>query len=236
MLKLVREPICVLTPRVALPRHLHTRPYATLVLEGGYEEAGERGRWRVRAGQVLIHASFSIHRNQSLEQGARLVNLPLPLITPDTVCGTAMDADLIARLAERDRSEAAEALMEGWRESAEPLGEAPDQLAQVLSGADSMPIHDWSERRGVARQTVFRNFRALYGVSPTRYRVEARARRAWQLIVVGRSNLIDAALQAGYVDQAHMTRDMKKLTGRTPGAWAQSARLHHSSKTAAEFA
>lgn len=236
MLNFVREPICVLTPRVALPRHLHTRPYATLVLEGGYEEAGERGRWRVRPGQVLTHASFSIHRNQSLERGARLVNLPLPLITAETVCGTATDADLIARLAERDLSEAAEALMDGWRECAAPFGDEPDQLAEVLSGANCMPIHVWSERCGVARQTVSRSFRALYGVSPTRYRIEARVRRAWQLIVVGGRRLIDAALQAGYVDQAHMTRDMKKLTGRTPGAWAESARLYHSSKTAPEFA
>jgi AraC-like DNA-binding protein len=184
----------------------------------------------------LIHASFSIHEDHSLERGARLVNLPVPLITAETVCGTAADADLIVRLAERNLSEAAEALLEGWREGAGPLCEPPDQLAKLLSGADCVPIHVWSERCGVARQTVFRSFRALYGVSPTRYRIEARARRAWQLIVVGRRSLIDAALQAGYVDQAHMSRDLKKLTGQTPGAWAQFARLYHSSKTAAEFA
>jgi AraC-like DNA-binding protein len=236
MLNLVREPIRVLTSGAVLPRHLHAGAYATLVLEGGYEEAGEGGRWRVRPGEVLIHAPFSIHRNQSLERGARLVNLPLPLTTAASACGVAADADLVARLAERDPGAAAEALLERWQASAPLLADAPDRLAEVLSGPDAVPILAWSKTQGVARQTVFRGFRALYGVAPTRYRVEARARRAWRLIVTGELSLVEAALEAGYADQAHMSRDVKALTGRTPGAWAARARLHHSFKPEAEAA
>ena len=96
-----------------------------------------------------------------------------------------------------------------------------------------MPIQAWAEAQGVARQTVFRGFRALYGVSPTRYRVEARARRAWKLIMAGDLSLAEAALTAGYADQAHMCREVKALTGHTPGAWAMKARLHHSFKAEA---
>src|ERR1700679_234928 len=121
MLSLVREPIRVLTSGAVLPRHLHAGAYATLVLEGGYEEAGEGGRWRVRPGEVLIHAPFSIHRNQSLERGARLVNLPLPLTTAVSACGVAADADLVARLAECDPGAAAEALLERWQAGAPSL-------------------------------------------------------------------------------------------------------------------
>ena len=213
-----------------LPRHLHSEGYATLVLEGGYEEAGEVGRWRVRPGQVLLHSPFSIHRNQSLERGARLVNLPLVRDTVVSSCGTTTDPDLVARLAERDPRAAAEALAEGWKEEVPLLDEAPDRLSQILIGPDAVRIRDWAEAEGIARQTVFRGFRALYGVSPTRYRIEARARRAWRLILAGGVSLAETALAAGYADQAHMCRHVKALTGRTPGYWAAEARLHHSFK------
>jgi AraC-like DNA-binding protein len=228
MLNPSREPIRFLASGAALPRHLHVGAYATLVLEGGYEEAGDGGRWCVRPGEVLIHAPFSIHRNRSLGRGARLVNLPLPLTTAVSACRVAADADLVARLAENDPSAAAMALLEGWQADIPPLDEAPDRLAEALSCPDAAPIKTWSEAEDVARQTVFRGFRALYGVAPTPYRVEARARRAWRLILAGGLGLAEVALEAGYADQAHMSRDVKALTGRSPGAWADHARLHHS--------
>jgi AraC-like DNA-binding protein len=55
-----------------------------------------------------------------------------------------------------------------------------------------------------------------YGVGPTRYRIEARARFAWQMIIEG---VAEIAAAAGYADQAHMTREVKAFTGRSPGAW-----------------
>jgi AraC-like DNA-binding protein len=225
------EPVRALASGAALPRHLHAGAYATIVLEGGYEEAGEGGRWRVGPGDVLIHAPFSIHRNQALARGAWLMNLPLPASTKASACGTAKDAAMIIGLARRDPTAAADALLAASRDTAPPLVDAPDQLAAILSGSEVLPIQAWSDGRGVARQTVTRGFRALYGVSPTRFRVEARARRAWKLIYQTRLSLVEAAADAGYADQAHMTRDVKALTGRTPGSWLAEARLHHSFKT-----
>lgn len=233
MLRLVREPFQTLTSGTTLPRHMHASAYATLVLEGGYEEAGESGRWCVRAGEVLIHAPFSIHRNQSLSQGARLLNLRLPATTALSACGSVSNADLIVRLARHDPPAAAQALLEGWRLGTAPLDDAPDRLASLLADGDPVSIGTWSRAQGVVRQTVFRGFRALYGVSPTRYRVEARARRAWRLILAGGQTLAGVAEEAGYADQAHMSREVKRLTGRTPGAWAVAARAHHSFKTRA---
>jgi hypothetical protein len=34
----------------ALGRHVHEEAYAALVLSGGYEEAGDHGRFQVKAG------------------------------------------------------------------------------------------------------------------------------------------------------------------------------------------
>jgi hypothetical protein len=38
-----------------MPRHRHLQRYAAIVLSGGYVEAGDAGRMRVRAGDVLVH-------------------------------------------------------------------------------------------------------------------------------------------------------------------------------------
>jgi hypothetical protein len=42
-----------------IERHQHAHPYAAVVLSGSDEEAGESGRWRVSAGEVLIQRSKS---------------------------------------------------------------------------------------------------------------------------------------------------------------------------------
>lgn len=49
-----------------------------------------------------------------------------------------------------------------------------------------------------------------------------RARRARALIERG-GGLADVAVEAGYADQAHMTREFARLVGRTPGQVAGSA-------------
>ena len=52
--------------------------------------------------------------------------------------------------------------------------------------------------------------------------------------MAGGLSLAETALTAGYADQAHMCREVKALTGHTPGAWAMQARLHHSFKPAGD--
>ncbi|MET3667922.1 helix-turn-helix domain-containing protein [Caulobacter sp. 1776] len=55
-----------------------------------------------------------------------------------------------------------------------------------------------------------------------RRRVEARARRAWALITGTMDTLASIAAETGFTDQAHMTRDVKALTGKAPGAWRRA--------------
>ena len=221
-----------LIPGETIPRHIHDEAYAAIVLDGGYEEAGERGRWRVRAGDVLLHGRFSGHWNHRPGK-ALVLNLPLAAAPDLPAMARTADPDLLARLAERDPAEAASALLETLRPGQAGLADAPDQLAQALSGDDAPAVEAWARDQGVARETAFRWFRDAYGVGPARFRVEARARRAWRSIVEGDTALVDIAAEAGFADQAHMSRDVKALTGRSPGAWRGQIRLQHSFKTRA---
>jgi|GEM_PF-6460928 len=69
----------------------------------------------------------------------------------------------------------------------------------------------------MARETLSRQFRALYEVSAAGYRVEARARRAWSALVVSSVSLASLAHACGYADQAHLTRDVGRADWSHPG-------------------
>lgn len=217
--------------------HRHEAPYATLVLAGRYEEAGDAGRHVVEAGDVLLHAPFSAHRDVVAPLRTSVLDLPLPLAAfaaePLPARGRLLDADAVARAAERDPEEA-RALLLGALVPEPGRGEHDlvDELGMALAGDQPPVIGGWADAHGRARETISRGFQRLYGASATAYRAEARARRAWRAIVFGTEPLVGIALATGHADQAHMTRAVRALTGRTPGAWRRLA--SHGFKTERE--
>lgn len=220
----------ILQPGAAIPRHGHAAPYAAVVLSGGYEEAGDGGRFRAKAGDVLVHTAFSTHLDRAPDCRTTVLNLPLPWLW--AVGSGRMrldDPDAVARLFQRDPSAAAGMLLATLRPGDEGLADEADAMARVLSGAEPPAVAAWAETAGISRETGWRRFRSAYGVAPARYRLEARARRAWRRLAGGGESLSEIALAEGFADQAHMTRDLRALTGRTPGHWRA---MQHSFKTA----
>jgi AraC-like DNA-binding protein len=65
-----------------------------------------------------------------------------------------------------------------------------------------------------------RGFRAHFGTSPHRYLVGRRLHRVKTAIAEGMP-LAEAAAEAGFADQSHMTRHFKARFGLTPGRYAQ---------------
>ena len=67
----------------------------------------------------------------------------------------------------------------------------------------------------MGRRSVQRHFRRVTGMTFGSYRQIERARHAAALLMDGRS-ILDATFDAGYFDQAHLTRSVKQLIGTTP--------------------
>ena len=65
---------------------------------------------------------------------------------------------------------------------------------------------------------VIRLFKKTVGMSPHAYLVQMRLERAREFIDGGRS-ITEAALNAGFSDQSHLTRRFKKRYGLTPGIY-----------------
>src|SRR3954470_21577524 len=117
-----------------LPRHRHAGGYVTLILAGGYEEAGDAGRFRAGPGDVLVHRPFEAHLNRFARSSADVLNLPLPPDAGDGAYGRIADPDAAMRLAERDMAAAAALLVE-HAEPADSEEDWPDLLARHLSRA-----------------------------------------------------------------------------------------------------
>lgn len=186
-----------------------------MVLAGGYVEAGDRGRIRVQPGQVVIHGAYEAHQDHFARAGALVLNLPL-VAQLDAIAGVVADADAIARLAERDVLGAAELLKEAIKPLDARLTDWPDELAAALASRRDFSIEAWATEMGLAPQSISRGFRQAYGVSPKRYRMEQRTLRALRKLQTWSGTLAALAADAGFADQAHLTRAVVAITGSAP--------------------
>jgi len=73
-----------------------------------------------------------------------------------------------------------------------------------------------SAETGASRYAVIRAVSASIGITPVAYMTQLRIHRAKQLIRDGMP-IAEASIEAGFSDQSHLTRAMKRLMGITPG-------------------
>jgi AraC-like DNA-binding protein len=161
---------------------------------------------------------------------------PLPFVADPVVEASALPDGLAACLNELDdeiddlaRTEiavgAAEMLVAAERTVAKrppplrlaSLWRVRDMIAENPAGRHSM--HELERVADLDRWTLARQFRAAFGTSPSRFRTMRRLERARRLLQAGMA-LAEAALDAGFADQSHMSRQFKQAYGLTPAKWA----------------
>ena len=89
------------------------------------------------------------------------------------------------------------------------LDEAPEVLTTLAELAVLSGVSRFQLLRGFARET---------GVTPHAYLLQRRVRLARQLLATGHAPA-DAALEAGFADQSHMTRAFRRQFGITPARY-----------------
>jgi AraC-like DNA-binding protein len=201
--------------RTQLPRHCHREAFAAVVLKGGYVEAGDRGRMRVGAGDVILHGPYESHLDCFAADGADVLVLPFEGVCERSV-GRVADPDALVRLAENDLADAASALLTQLASKAPVHDDWPDKLARDLSDGPAFALEDWAEEMGLCPESVSRGFRRVFGISPVSFRARTRTLKALSLIDGKGGALADIAAACGFSDQAHLSRDVRRLTGDTP--------------------
>lgn len=79
-------------------------------------------------------------------------------------------------------------------------------------------IQQIADHLHISRRHFHRLFTHAFGYSPRFYGKVQRFNRLNERLQQGNA-LLEATLEAGYYDQAHMNRDVKQLTGLTPRDW-----------------
>jgi AraC-like DNA-binding protein len=161
---------------------------------------------------------------------------PLPFVAEPVVDAARLPGDLIAAIADIDREIEPLAAIEltvavadalsVLAGSANPVSVPLDLVAlgRVRDAVTAEPekrhaLTELERLSGLDRWALARGFRAAFGTSPTRFRTMRQLDRVRRQIKAG-VGLAEAALAAGFADQAHMTRHFKRAYGITPARWS----------------
>lgn len=113
---------------------------------------------------------------------------------------------------------------------ADPVGEAvrptavgaARELVAASPGA-RLSLGELAAHVGVTKFALVRGFRRHVGITPHAYVVLRRLELSRELLAQG-ATPSDAALAAGFADQAHLTRWFRRVHGITPGVYTRQLR------------
>jgi AraC family transcriptional regulator len=217
-------------------RHAHDESSVSLVLAGELEETCDNDRYLARAGSVVFKPAGWPHANLYGPRGARVVQLmprlgdgfyPRPLRNYAWHDAPRLARRIIAVLRGGPRADEAAGLA---------LWDMLDQVAgddghatlrprwwldavDLLDACQSGPISvsAIARRVGVHPVHLARVCRRQLGCTAREYILERRVLSAWRAWQRGEQSLAAAAQQAGFADQAHMTRAFSQVLGISPG-------------------
>jgi AraC-like DNA-binding protein len=95
------------------------------------------------------------------------------------------------------------------------------ELLQDAGPAD-LSISELAEVAGCSRYVAYRAFTGVYGLTPSEYQRQLRLRAARGLLAAGVPPA-QVAAEAGFADQAHLTRWFRRCYGVTPAAYRAAA-------------
>ncbi|MCE0535635.1 helix-turn-helix transcriptional regulator [Kineosporia rhizophila] len=120
-----------------------------------------------------------------------------------------------AWLLEEQIAQGGAAALEQWLLTApapaDPLGGNVFRMAQT-----GLPVAEMAEHTGFSARQLQRRSKELFGYGPGHLLRVLRLQRALARARAGQP-LAGVAADAGYCDQAHLSREVRALTGRTPG-------------------
>ena len=144
--------------------------------------------------------------NELTDRVVTFVEIGLPWLEPERLVGFA------------DLDQAAIAFEQSLLHRLRAIG-SPDLLVThavaILLRPMSPSVEHLSRELGCTRQHLRRAFKQHVGIGPKQLARVARMQRAVDVLGRGRGGIAATALDLGYFDQAHMSRDLRDLAGVT---------------------
>lgn len=226
---------CGYTSHASMARHAHDQDGLSLVLRGAVDEDVGGGSVCASALSVLVKPAGTLHEDRFGDGGACLFSLSAPagsglldgpyrVLEGGPISRSALG--VVTSLRTPTRSGLDDALRELFGHlrdmGSDSFPARPEWLSAVAGDAraeatDGVRSSDLAARAGVHRVHLARCFRRFYGTSPREYLRRHRVIAAARLLGAPGAALCDVAYQAGFADQAHLSRAFRGETGLTPG-------------------
>lgn len=202
--------------------HRHAEAQTSLLLAGDYVEDSPQGLIRAQGSHLSRKPSLFEHQNQFGDAGA----LILSVHGVDAMAGPARYGLEACETREAGHAALTRAAL---GETTEPGAVTPTRrdaspaawlvrARDRLVGAPDQSVGALAQTLGRHPVAFARAFRSAYGRSPARYRHDWRVAGAIDRVVRSMAPLADVAAEAGFADQAHMTRAVRHASGWSPGA------------------
>jgi AraC family transcriptional regulator len=226
-------------PGVRLPMHSHDVAQFSILLAGSARETTPRGAFDCEPTLMETKPAGFAHSNEFGPEGALLLSINLPQSDTLDSEGFGIDSWRV-QPAERVRGEwkelagamasgAARAvdleaitidLMAGLTNDEPDLArkEAPAWLLRARAAVreTDLDFQSIANDAGVHRVHLARSFRRHFNVSMTEYRRRARLSDAVRQLVHDGACASTASHAAGFADQSHLTRTLRRALGVTP--------------------
>lgn len=136
--------------------------------------------------------------------------------------GPAIDALVDAVMAAADTA-ALVATFDDWLPSHLPTMAAPDAavrraVVSFIASHGERPVATVAADVGLGARQLQRRFRRAVGLTPKEYARIRRTRSTLAALLRGEGSVARLAVELGYADQSHLTREIGDLTGFTPSA------------------
>lgn len=203
--------------------HRHAGLQISLVIAGDYREDGSAGRVFAGPGTLTGKPAGFEHENVFGGSGTLILSVNLEEA-----------AFLPAYFADEPAAGLCGALLDcaSMKDARAIIGDSVGVSGRARAPAD---VHPWLKQAyasltagegvrsarvaraaGLHPATFARHFRQTFGCLPTSVRQSARLARALEAIIRTEIPLSEVALESGFADQAHMTRQIRRSAGMPP--------------------
>ena len=241
-------------PGAVIPEHSHHRTFMSFVLNGGWHEWYGAGKSRVRRPHTLaIHPAGEVHSEQIDASGSRAFHVEFseewlrkledhavvlagslhveagPLIwlvlrlyaefrRPETVSRLVIEGIILESIGElaRETGDNAQRQPPAW------LLQADEILRSRFTRQLSLP--DIAREVGVHPVHLTRTFRRYFSCSIGERLRDLRIQSACRELATSDRPLAEIAVAAGFCDQSHLSRAIRRRTGLTPSVLRENGR------------
>ena len=233
------------SPEEEVERHTHEEAHFVLALSGGYMSSASGAPLVSQVPLLIFNPAGTTHvdrfhqgRGKFLaisgghdEGEAVSITDPYALWTAHRIAADFMDASsLPLRLEARALQLIASVRSPDADDRCAAAGGPPAWLKSVFemsftSGSVDLKVADLAAHAGVHPVHLARVFRHYLHCSPGEYLRGRRLERAAALIGRTTASLAHVALETGFVDQAHLTRQFRSALRSTPACWRRQRQV-----------